>query len=85
MDVTIKVPEYTPSSGIKFNWEDGFEIKIGMENGSIVIVANEAGLRSLANHLLNLAQLSVPVGSHIHLDAHNSLEEGSVELVISKE
>lgn len=52
-------------------------MKISME-------ANREGLISLARHILLLAQDDVPNGSHFHLDEFNSLENGSLELIISK-
>jgi len=61
------------------NWIDGFEISVRIENGAAVISANREGLLSLANHLKSLAE--EPLGTHIHLDAYNSLEEGSSELI----
>ena len=64
------------------NWVNGFEIKVCIENGAAVIMANREGLLSLADHLKSLAE-ELP-GSHIHLDAYNSLEEGSSELVLEK-
>ena len=64
------------------NWTDGFEINVRIENGSTVIFANKEGLLSLADHLKRLAE--EPPGSHIHLDAYNSLEEGSSELIFEK-
>ena len=47
-------------------------------------MANKAGLISLANHLLTLAQDEVEDGAHIHLDEHNSLEKDSVDFIIEK-
>ena len=67
---------------VRFTWEDGSEIRTGVENDAIVISGNREGLLSLANHLKVLAE-EVP-GSHIHLDEDNSLERGSVELIIEK-
>ena len=63
-------------------WIDGFVIRTRVENEAIVISANREGLLSLANHMKTLAE-EVP-GSHIHLDEDNSLERGSVELIIEK-
>ncbi len=80
----IEIIEYDNNKGLQFNWEEGFTIKIMCDNGLIEIIANEAGLCSLANHLLNLAQEGVPFGTHIHLDEYNSLEEGSCEIIIEK-
>ena len=65
---------------MELNWTDGFEIKVRIENGAAVISANREGLLSLAEHLKSLAE--EPSGSHIHLDAYNSLEEGSSELIL---
>ena len=67
---------------MKVEWVDGFEIKVVAENGEIVIFANREGLLSLAKQLMTLAD-GVP-GDHIHYDEQNSLEEGSVELIIER-
>ena len=67
---------------MELNWVNGFEIKVRIEKGAAVIMANREGLLSLADHLKSLAE--EPPGSHIHLDAFNSLEEGSSELVLEK-
>lgn len=67
---------------MELNWTDGFEIKVRIKNGAAVISANREGLLSLADHLKNLAE-GLP-GNHIHLDAYNSLEEGSSELILEK-
>ncbi len=67
---------------MELNWIDGFEINVRIDNDTAVISANREGLLSLANHLKSLAE--EPPGSHIHLDAYNSLEEGSSELIIEK-
>lgn len=50
----------------------------------IVIEANAAGLRTLAGHLLTLAQDGTPDGTHLHLEEHNGLEEGSASLVLER-
>ena len=66
---------------MNFTWEPGFEIRTRIEDdGDVLISANRAGLISLANHLMALAQEQP--GGHFHLDEHNALEEGSVELVV---
>lgn len=64
-------------------WEDGFEVSVAFESDTVVISANREGLLSLARQLTALAE-ECP-GSHIHYDPYNSLEEGSVEMVIQKE
>lgn len=80
----MQVPEYDVTKGIIYKWETGFEIEVKHDNETIAISANREGLISLANHLLNLAQDQVPSGYHLHFDESNSLEEGSVELIIEK-
>ena len=62
---------------------DGFEIRTGVDrHGTIIISANREGLLSLASHLKALAE-EMP-GGHIHMDEHNSLEDGSAELIIER-
>lgn len=63
-----------------FNWEDGFVIRVSSQNDEVLISANREGLVSLANHLLALAD----EGGHFHLDQHNSLEDGSCELIVER-
>ena len=82
--ITINIPEYKKSEGFKFNWHNGFEISFINKDGQGIIKANKEGLKSLANHLLNMDQDEVPDNYHIHLDDYGSLEEGSNELIIEK-
>ena len=63
-------------------WEDGFRIRVKIYKNEATISANREGLLSLANQLSVLAE-EAP-GSHIHFDQYNSLEDGSVELIIEK-
>jgi len=84
MKYEIEVPEYSKETGIKMNWEYGFTIDARMANNVVAIKANKEGLISLARHLLNLAQESIPSGYHFHLDESNSLEDGSCEIVVEK-
>ena len=65
---------------MQIEWVDGFRILVRADGGQAVISANREGLLSLANHLKSLAEESP--GTHIHLDANNSLEDGSSELII---
>lgn len=83
MKITLEIPEYT-ENGFTLNWTDSFVIKVESSAPEVVISANKEGLMSLANHLLNLAQDTVPAGAHFHFDAYNSLEDGSSELVVQK-
>ncbi len=64
------------------NWIDGFEIRVDHDHDEVVISANKEGLLSLASQLTDLAE-GAP-GDHIHYDENNSLEEGSVELIIER-
>jgi len=82
--VELTVPEYDPEKGIQFEWTDGFSIEVKKHGQDIVIRANAEGLLSLANHLVNLAQSSVPAGAHVHLDEYNSLQKGSCSLLVEK-
>lgn len=64
-------------------WENGFTIKVSVDNGGgVVIAANRQGLLSLVGQLTALADAEV--GSHIHYDEHNSLEDGSTPMIIEK-
>ena len=64
-------------------WENGFTIKVSVDNGGgVVIAANRQGLLSLAGQLTALADAEV--GSHIHYDEHNSLEDGSTPMIIER-
>ncbi len=81
-EIKISIPEY--DNGVECVWEEGFKIKTSAPFDTLTIEANREGLISLARHLLHLSQGDVPNGSHFHLDEYNSLEDGSLELIISK-
>ena len=68
---------------MKIEWIDGFEIRVKVDNGAVVIAANKEGMLSLAKQLTALAE-AVP-GQHIHYDEDNSLEDGSAEMIIVRE
>ncbi len=68
---------------MEIDWVDGFTIKVSVDDKKTVMVsANKEGLLSLAKQLNTLANEGI--GGHIHYDEHNSLEEGSTELIIEK-
>ena len=69
MKTEIEIIPYNSEKGIEFNWEYGFEINTSFDK-EILISANKAGLISLARH--------------IHFDDLNSLEDGSIGLIIEK-
>lgn len=79
----IETIPYNACSGVQLKWEDNFHIKTEIvDYEQIVIKANNEGLLSLARHLLTL--IESPVGTHIHLDRDNSLEDDSCELIFEK-
>ncbi|MBR0490515.1 MAG: hypothetical protein IJJ82_00515 [Clostridia bacterium] len=84
MEVILNINKYNSHSGIRLNWEENYKIEVSDNHGEIVISANKEGLLSLANHLVNLAQYDIPVGSHIHLDQYNSLEKGLNDVIFQK-
>ena len=67
---------------MKIEWVDGFEIKVSYDGNSVVISANKEGLLSLAGQLTAMA--NAEGGCHIHYDEYNSIEDGSIELIIEK-
>lgn len=81
-DVTIHVPDYDPHRGTLLEWDDDHRIRVDADGAKITIEANPAGLRSLARHLLTLAQEEGPADNHLHLDESNGLDEGSDGLTI---
>ena len=96
---SIKVNDAEPYTKVDNKFlmkEDTFRANVSMvyiiiENkeftkntNKVVISANREGLISMVNHLLNLAQVDVPCGTHIHLDEYNALEDGSIDLIIEK-
>lgn len=85
MKQEMEIVKYDINKGLQLRWENGYIIEIKNEGNEILISANAAGLISLANHLLTLAQKEVPLGTHIHLDQYNSLEIGSKDLIIEKQ
>lgn len=67
---------------MRIRWERDFEICTSVREGEVTISANREGLLSLANILTDLAEGQL--GDHVHLDEHNALEDGSVELIIER-
>ena len=84
MKQEVEIVKYDPNKGLELDWKTGFTIEVKSEGNEVLILANEDGLFSLANHLLTLAQNEIPPGTHIHYDEYNSLENGSVDLIIEK-
>lgn len=68
---------------MKIEWVEGFKIFVNTHNNEEVIIsANKEGLLSLACQLNALAE-GMP-GDHIHYDGNNSLEEGSLKMIIER-
>lgn len=84
MITDILIDDYSESRGVTIRWSDGYIIHVESHNGSVQIRGNAAGLTSLAQHMLTLAQTAVPGGRHVHYSADTCLEDGSLELVIEK-
>ncbi|MCX4586913.1 hypothetical protein [Streptomyces sp. NBC_01481] len=83
MDHVIDVPECRAGEGLRFVWDDDFEIELTVGSTEVVIKANRAGLTSLARHLLTLAQQGVHEGSHIHLTADQEIES-EIDLILER-
>lgn len=83
MDQVIEVPDYQPGRGVRFVWEEGFEISVEVYSTEVSIKANRAGLISLARHLLTLAQEEVQGGAHVHLTANQEIES-DVDLILER-
>ena len=65
---------------MELHWQGNETIIITNRVNEVLLSADRQGLRSLGSILLALAEEEP--GSHIHLDEYNSLEEGSVDLII---
>lgn len=84
MKIEIEPEDDRKETGMHLRWESGYCIKVEKSENEVLILANKAGLISLANHLLALSQDEITEGTHIHLDEYNSLEENSVDIIIEK-
>lgn len=84
MKKEIDIIPYDANTGIQLKWDNNFTIEVKNAGDEVIISANNEGLLSLARLLLTLAQNEVPMGTHIHLDEHSLLEEGSIDLIIEK-
>ncbi|MGW0627099.1 Imm32 family immunity protein [Streptomyces sp. NPDC002758] len=65
--MTTHVSTVTEGITRVFTWEEGARIEVRNLGGEIVVEANAAGLKTLARHLLTLAQDGTPDGTHLHL------------------
>lgn len=83
-NIKVEIPEYDSQKGVQYSWENNFEIQTELGDDAIVIKANKAGLKSLAYQLLTLSEVPYDKQVHLHYDDINSLEEGSIELIIER-
>jgi hypothetical protein len=84
MEFKYDPPRYSDTTGIRIEWERDVSLSAEVVSGDVIIQANRAGLLTFAKHLITLAQEAAPPGTHLHYDAGNELEEGSLALVIEK-
>ncbi|MEU1625330.1 hypothetical protein ABZ746_08345 [Streptomyces sp. NPDC020096] len=83
MDYIVHVPEYHSGDGLRFSWDDDFEITVSVSFTEVSIKANRAGLVTLARHLLTLAQDGVHEGTHLHLTADQEIDS-NVDLILER-
>ncbi|MFI6941942.1 hypothetical protein ACIBI4_21945 [Streptomyces sp. NPDC050418] len=81
---SMRVTTVTDGVAQVFTWDEDARIEVRNLGSTVVVEANAAGLRTLAGHLLTLANDGVPDGSHLHLEDGNGLVEGSAELVLER-
>jgi hypothetical protein len=81
--ILFEVPEYDRQRGLHLEWDEGFEIGLEVQGPDVRLTGNREGLRSLARHLLTLAQAGVPSGAHVHLTADQEVE-GSMDLILER-
>jgi hypothetical protein len=84
MRSSIEVGEYSMQGGIELKWFGDFEIRVSISGTEVAILANPDGLRSLAQHLMSLAQDGVPDGAHVHFEPGLELEDNSASLVLNR-
>ena len=66
--VSLSVQPYDPARGAVADVEGG-TVKVSFDNGEVLIVGDEAGLRDLARWCLVLVDPALrSAGAHVHLD-----------------
>jgi len=71
--------------GLQYSWVDDYRLRVRRVRDEIVIEGDAAGLETLAQHLLTLAQPAVASGSHLHLEESNGLDSGSASVVLERQ
>jgi hypothetical protein len=79
----VHVPDYHPGAGLRFSWDDDFEIAMSVSSTEVSIKANRAGLVTLARHLLTLAQDGVHEGAHLYMTADQEID-ANVDLILER-
>ena len=85
MKLLIELPDCEEDGGIDVIWHKGSYVKVDSYDNTVVISANEAGLKSLGEQMIYLSQSNIINGAHVHLDDFfcGSELEG-LELIIEK-
>ena len=84
MERTVEIGSYAPESGLALKWLSGYALEVRVHGTEVTLRGNAAGLRSLAQHLLTLAEETVPDGVHVHLEPGLELEDLSESLVLDR-
>ena len=84
MQINIDLGTYSTEGGLQLTWVPGYMLRVTSAGGEVSITANEQGLRSLAQHLLTLAEAHVPPGVHAHMEPGLELDDDSAPFVIGK-
>jgi hypothetical protein len=76
---------YSAEGGLQLSWRAGYVLRAtATADREVLVSGNAEGLRSLAQHLLTLADEQVPAGVHAHMEPGLELEEDLVVLVVQK-
>jgi hypothetical protein len=84
MQLDIDLGSYSREDGLRLTWVPGYSLRVVTTGDGVVISGNEQGLRSLAQHLLTLADGQVPTGAHAHVEPGLELDDDSVALILEK-
>jgi hypothetical protein len=84
MDANIELGRYSNETGLHLVWVPGYTLRIVAGTDGVLVSGNEQGLRSLAQHLLTLADQVVPVGVHAHMEPGLELDDDSAALTVEK-
>jgi hypothetical protein len=84
--VQVDVVRYDVRLGVGTFWDENARLQVEVQplgdEQLVVVAGNRAGLRSLARHLLTLAQEDVPDGRHLDFDWYGLPGSGSTNLRI---